>query len=77
MKWMLKCRENTLLYTKSLDQKVSIIQRMQIKMHLSMCEVCNRYAKQLDWIDQAFRKKISNETLSQEAIDHICEKLKG
>jgi hypothetical protein len=77
MKWMLKCRENTILVTKSLDQKLSLSERLEMKLHLAMCGVCKRYAQQLNWLDDAFRKKMSKEKLSPEALDRICKHLEN
>jgi len=77
MKWMLKCRENTILVTKSLDQKLTLVERLEMKMHLAMCDVCKRYAKQLHWLDDAFRKKMSEEKLPPEALERICKYLEN
>lgn len=77
MRWMLKCRENTILVTKSLDQRLTLVERVEMKMHLAMCDVCRRYAKQLHWLDYAFKKKISAEKLQPEAMERICKQLEN
>ena len=52
---MLKCKEVTHLLSESQDRKLTLAERLQLKMHLAMCEGCTRYRQQLDFIRRACR----------------------
>jgi hypothetical protein len=49
------CKQTTRLISDSLDQKLSLRQRMQIKLHLLICVWCRRYAQQLLFMRQVMR----------------------
>lgn len=44
---MFNCKKVTYLVSESLDRKLSLYQRMGIRIHLMMCKFCSRYQKQL------------------------------
>jgi hypothetical protein len=43
---MLSCRKATELIEKDLYFKLSLIEKIQLRMHISMCDFCTRYKKQ-------------------------------
>ena len=45
--WMFNCKKVTYLVSESLDRKLSLYQRMGMRIHLMMCKFCSRYQKQL------------------------------
>jgi hypothetical protein len=44
---MRSCREITRLASEQLDRKLSLPQRIELRLHLFICERCRRYAEQL------------------------------
>jgi hypothetical protein len=44
---MLSCEEVTQLVSTSMDQKLPLHRRLQVKIHFLFCEACARYRKQL------------------------------
>lgn len=50
---MLTCRETTSLISQSLDAKLSLRQRIAVRIHLFMCRFCSRFKKQLYFIRDA------------------------
>jgi len=60
---MLSCREATRLIARSMEQCLTWRERLALRYHLRMCDLCRRYRDQLIWLDQAlalsFREKES------------------
>lgn len=49
--WLnLTCQDTSPLISEMMDHRVSFIKRLKIKIHLSLCEVCLYYKKQLEII---------------------------
>lgn len=44
---MLNCKQASKLVSQSLDRPLSWTERWQLKLHLSICNACRRFAKQL------------------------------
>jgi len=53
---MLKCKEATVLISKSMDLKLGLIQRSRLKLHLMRCSGCKAYKKQLLFIQRSSQK---------------------
>lgn len=47
---MLKCQDTSQLISESFDRKLTLRERLGIRMHLTMCRFCRRYKKQLEFI---------------------------
>ena len=81
---MLSCREVTQLVSESLDRRLSLRQRVSMKMHLMMCRLCSRYNKQLAGLRDTFRLHAMREDdidiypafLSSEARERIKHALR-
>ncbi|EAT11173.1 zf-HC2 domain-containing protein [Bermanella marisrubri] len=43
---MLNCREATRLMSLSMEQKLTVSQRLQLKFHLAMCRGCRNFGRQ-------------------------------
>jgi len=50
---MLKCKDISQLVSRSLDTKLSLKERMSIRLHLFMCEQCMRFSQQLSKLNSA------------------------
>lgn len=44
---MLNCKQATSLVSQSLEHKLSLGQRLNLKLHLFICHLCRNYARQL------------------------------
>ncbi len=76
--WMFNCSEVTRLVSESLDRKLPLSQRMGIRIHFLMCNLCPEAKKQMLFIREAMRRfPVENITpesdgfLSPEARDRI------
>lgn len=72
--WMFKCQDVSRLISESLDRKMTLQERMGIRMHLMMCHLCRRHKRQLEFISglmTAYRRHLvqnpAGEQLSTEA----------
>lgn len=50
---MISCKDAATLISRSLDDKLPIYRRIQIFIHLSVCDLCTLYSNQLTMIRQA------------------------
>jgi len=77
---MLKCKQVLDLASNSLDYTLPKTTRWQFKLHLLMCKTCQRYLKQVQFIQKAaanINAHTLSITLSDAARKRISEKLKG
>lgn len=51
----ISCRESTLLSTKKLEGKITLIERIQLWYHQKLCKVCKLWEKQIMVIDDLLR----------------------
>ena len=66
------CEDITFLISKGVDTKLSIAERIKIRVHNFGCMLCHRYAKQLYKIDKGLRQLSADEleTDSEPLHDH-------
>ena len=70
---MLSCKEVSIKVSESLDRKLPLRERMKVKLHLLMCEGCQRMVRQMALLRAASRRFASAEVLpdtSQETLSH-------
>lgn len=84
MHWiMLDCNQATYLASKSEIEKLGRIQRLQLRMHLFSCKLCQNFVKQSEMIDEQINnlKLIVNKNLSihltEQQKAHLEETVKG
>ena len=53
---MLTCKETSLLLSQSQDQRLSLRDRLSLRLHLMLCDGCTNFQKQLDFIRVALRR---------------------
>ena len=74
---MLNCRDASRLTSEDLDHPLSWSKRLALKLHLSMCRYCKRYARQLSFLHQII--DLGGEELEDvpfESEVHLCEDAK-
>ncbi|MDE3183177.1 MAG: hypothetical protein KGM16_07140 [Bacteroidota bacterium] len=57
---MLSCKKATELIEKKLLTKLSFREKVQLKMHKSLCDACTAYEKQSKLMDELLSKHIHN-----------------
>ena len=76
---MLSCKKATELIEKRLIIKLSIIEKIQLKMHTAVCSQCSTYEKQSEIIENSISKiqQASKEKLklSSEKKEQILKQL--
>jgi hypothetical protein len=82
---MYSCKQASELMSLSLDGKLSLYQRVALKMHLFMCKLCSRCWKQMLFVRDAAHKCseraeeldfMPDHSLSPEACERIKNALK-
>lgn len=49
---MLSCKEATRLVSENLDHKLSFWRRLGLRLHVTICRGCSRYASQITALDR-------------------------
>ena len=60
----LSCLKATELIEKKLDFKLSMSDRIRLKMHKMMCDACDLYEKQSNILDKALDNSLKNEEIA-------------
>ncbi|TLX77533.1 hypothetical protein E9993_02525 [Labilibacter sediminis] len=67
---LLSCFKATQLIEKDKEGGLSVIKKMQLSVHKSMCKACALYEVQSDILDQAIQK-ISDRTINEQSVDDL------
>lgn len=80
-KLMLSCFKATELIEKSTVVRLSSIERFQLKIHLSVCDVCKQYKGQSELIDKAIATHTTTSDITEDDIvkfeDALVKKIKS
>jgi len=69
MDWvMLDCRQATLLITKKLEDEITFIENLRLKLHLMNCNFCNTFNLQSKKIDELLKQ--NPDDLQQKCTHH-------
>ena len=60
------CSEVTRKLSRGLDEKLSLRDRVAIKIHLFGCDLCQRYARQIKSVEKMLRQYSDQMTISDE-----------
>jgi|AP12_2_1047962.scaffolds.fasta_scaffold73682_2 predicted anti-sigma-YlaC factor YlaD len=83
---MLSCKEVTARVSESLDRRLSLRERLKVKLHLLICLACQRMVRQMALLRAVSRRYAlldevapdpSRETLSHEARQRILQELQA
>jgi hypothetical protein len=66
----LSCKKATELIEKKLHFRLSMLEKMQLKMHKMMCNACTHYEKQSKLIERGIAKS-DDESFSQEELEEL------
>lgn len=75
---MLDCRHATLLVSQSMERRLTLRQRLALRLHLMMCDACTQFRKQVRLLRIAvaqWGRKVENDgtlALSLQARDRIA-----
>jgi hypothetical protein len=68
MKLRVKCKDATLLVSRAQDDRLSLLERTVLTLHLAMCANCARFAKQLGVMRRLLRDAPPAETNAAEGL---------
>ncbi len=77
------CKTVSPLFSHALDRKLSLLERLRVRLHLYTCGACLNYVSNLKFLTEVFHRQEENfenekihTTLSPEAKERIKEKLR-
>ncbi len=53
---VVSCKEASLLLSQAEDRRLTLVERVQLRLHLAVCDVCTRFAHQLAFLRVAVRR---------------------
>lgn len=56
---MLTCKEAIRLVSEDLDRRLSIWSRLQLRLHVMMCDACTAYRRQLGALHRAIQLRLA------------------
>ena len=61
---MLSCKDVTHKLSESQDRELTLAERLQLEMHLAMCQGCRNFKKQMVFLRLACRRYMAGKTSS-------------
>ena len=59
---MLSCKDVTHKLSEAQDRELSLSERLQLEMHLAMCQGCRNFKKQMGFLRLACRRYMAGKT---------------
>ncbi|HSV16857.1 MAG TPA: zf-HC2 domain-containing protein [Casimicrobiaceae bacterium] len=53
---MISCQEASRLLSQRQDRQLRFWERLRLRAHLGLCDICTRFAKQLDFMREALHR---------------------
>jgi hypothetical protein len=72
---MISCKNATLLIEKKLATKLSVKERLHLKLHLFLCKACADYGIQSAWIDKVLKNLHTHDQLTVEEKKSMQQQL--
>ncbi len=73
--WIFRCKDTTLLVSRSMDEKLPLVTRLGITLHLLVCHLCRKYKHQLKLMGKAI-KKLEADSLAGSVITPLPDQAK-
>lgn len=78
--FFLSCKQATFLIEKRLHARLSPLERLQLKLHLALCELCAAYDKKAFFLNEIMKKEIRKEEhhyqFNPDEVEKFKEKVK-
>lgn len=79
--FVLSCEKATFLIEKRLHTSLSPVEKLQLRVHLSLCEYCKAYKDKAIFLDKLLDDertiKESNHLFSEQEVDNLKDKFKS
>lgn len=66
---MVSCKETTQRLSEAKDRKLSLSEKLQLKMHLAMCGNCRNFSKQMDFLRATCKRYTDKRTPDERRPD--------
>jgi hypothetical protein len=53
---VMSCKEASLLLSEAEDRRLSLVERLKLRLHLALCDYCTRFSQQLAFLRAAMRR---------------------
>ena len=66
---MLSCKEVTRLLSEGQDRKLTLSEKVQLEMHLTICKGCKNYKAQMSFLRTACQRYVKEHSSQQDERD--------
>jgi hypothetical protein len=53
---VISCKEASLLLSQAEDRRLRLVERVQLRLHLAVCDACTRFSQQIAFLRIAMRR---------------------
>lgn len=53
---VVSCKEASLLLSEAEDRRLTLVERVKLRLHLSVCEACTRFSQQIAFLRKAMKR---------------------
>ena len=53
---VVSCKQASLLLSEAEDRQLSLLERVKLRLHLSVCDACTRFSQQIAFLRKAMRE---------------------
>jgi len=53
---VVSCKEASLLLSEAEDRRLSLLERVKLRLHLSVCDACTRFSQQIAFLRKAMQR---------------------
>ncbi len=71
---MKSCKETSQLISESLDRKLSMRERVSVRLHTMRCELCSRYSRQIRFLKNTCSEADVEQSTPQTSLDEGARK---
>jgi len=51
----LSCRDATRLISQGMDRRLSVAEKLVLRLHVAICDACSRFTRQVNFVRQALK----------------------
>ena len=74
---LLSCKKASFFVEKEQDNSLSFIEKLQLNIHMGICDKCSAYQKQSIFINNAIKKNKSSVLLQKQLSNDSKEKMRS
>jgi predicted anti-sigma-YlaC factor YlaD len=63
---LLTCKEASMVVSQGLDRKLTLWERLALRLHLALCDACRNFVRQANFMRRAMKRLVEDSTSPQQ-----------